>query len=73
MVTQNSKQKKTIDIYGNEGQISYANLRYFNVVGYNSAAKYVQKNETLNLIPSVMEVPREKETNYWFLEMISKP
>ena len=49
--------EKTIDIYGNEGQISYANLRYFNAAGYNKHGKIRTKERNpANLIPSVMEV-----------------
>ena len=53
--------EKTIDIYGNEGQISYANLRYFNAAGYNKLGKIRTKERNpANLIPSVMEVAAGK-------------
>ena len=53
--------EKTIDIYGNEGLISYANLRYFNAAGYNRRGKIRTKERNpANLIPSVMEVAAGK-------------
>ena len=49
--------EKTIDMYGNEGLISYANLRYFNAAGYDRRGKILIKEQNpANLIPSIMEV-----------------
>ena len=49
--------EKTIDLYGNEGQITYANLRYFNAAGYDARGRIsTQEKNPANLIPSVMEV-----------------
>ena len=49
--------EKTIDLYGNEGQITYANLRYFNAAGYDARGRISTKEKNpVNLIPSVMEV-----------------
>ena len=49
--------EKTIDLYGNKGQIMYANLRYFNAAGYDAHGRIstLEKNPA-NLIPLVMEV-----------------
>ena len=49
--------EKTIDLYGNKGQIMYASLRYFNAAGYDAQGRIstLEKNP-VNLIPSVMEV-----------------
>ena len=53
--------EKTIDIYGNEGLISYANLRYFNAAGYDRRGKIRTKEQNpANLIPSIMEVAAGK-------------
>ena len=48
--------EKTIDLYGNEGLIIYASLRYFNAAGYDAQGRIstLEKNP-VNLIPSVME------------------
>ena len=49
--------EKTIDLYGNERQITYANLRYFNAAGYDARGRIsTQEKNPANLIPSVMEV-----------------
>ena len=49
--------EKTIDLYGNEGQITYAKLRYFNAAGYDARGRIsTQEKNPVNLIPSVMEV-----------------
>ena len=53
--------EKTIDMYGNEGLISYANLRYFNAAGYDRRGKIRTKEQNpANLIPSIMEVAAGK-------------
>ena len=53
--------EKTINIYGNEGLISYANLRYFNAAGYDRRGKIRTKEQNpANLIPSIMEVAAGK-------------
>tara|TARA_A100000164_G_scaffold177697_1_gene157797 strand:+ start:1332 stop:2288 length:957 start_codon:yes stop_codon:yes gene_type:complete len=49
--------EKTIYLYGNEGQITFANLRYFNAAGYDARGRIsTQEKNPANLIPSVMEV-----------------
>ena len=49
--------EKTIYLYGNEGQITFANLRYFNAAGYDARGRIsTQEKNPVNLIPSVMEV-----------------
>ena len=53
--------EKTIDLYGNEGQITYANLRYFNAAGYDAQGRICSlERNPANLIPSVMEVATGK-------------
>ena len=53
--------EKTIDMYGNEGLISYANLRYFNAAGYDRRGRIRTKEQNpANLIPSIMEVAAGK-------------
>ena len=53
--------EKTIDMYGNEGLISYANLRYFNAAGYDRRGRIRTKEQNpANFIPSIMEVAAGK-------------